>query len=113
MSDPKTVAIAQALHELDRVRKAGALPHWEDLPEVFQNEAIGLVDQTMKGIPVEQQHEAWCFDQTLAGWTFGAEYDPVLKTDPRLVHWELYSDQQKADAYQAVQVIRTISSFMG
>lgn len=107
-TDPTILALAQALYELDRIKKGSTLPHWENAPAFVQEELAGLVAQTLEGIPVEQQHEAWCFDQALAGWTFGPDYDPVAKTDPRLVHWSQYSDAQKAEAMSAVRTIREL-----
>ena len=108
-TDPSIRALAQCVYELDRVRKGATAPHWEDMPALIQDELVGLVEGVLNGIPVEQQHEAWFADQLLAGWRFGPEYDPVLKTDPRLVHWEAYSDQAKADAQVAVNTIRALS----
>jgi hypothetical protein len=108
-SDPTVRALAQCVYELDRVKKGATGPHWEDVPALMQDELVGLVVGVLAGIPVEQQHEAWFADQLLAGWKFGPDYDPVLKTDPRLVHWDAYTDQQKSDAQKAVATIRALT----
>jgi hypothetical protein len=109
MADPSHTLIAAAVHELGRVKGGSVAPHWEDLPPFYQAEMLSLVEQTLAGIPVEQQHEAWFADQALAGWTRGDVFDPVAKTDPRLVHWAAYTPEQQADAYRAVATIRAVT----
>jgi hypothetical protein len=108
MAAPSHTSIAAALHELGRLEAPSPGPHWEDMPELYRAELERMVTETMAGMPVEQQHEGWFADQLLAGWTFGPEYDPVLKTDPRLVHWATYSDDQKTQARKAAYTIQAI-----
>jgi len=44
----------------------------------------------------KDRHDAWCAARISDGWGYGNALDGVARTDPRLVHFDNLTDEQKA-----------------
>jgi hypothetical protein len=106
----KATLVAQAICELDRIESYGSMPHWEDYPELAQQELIAFVIAMFEGKTPETHQESWVVDQLLSGWTFGEQYDAVAKTDPRLMHWRDYPDAKRAQLTRAATLAKLLQN---
>ncbi|MBI5270683.1 MAG: hypothetical protein HY856_13510 [Burkholderiales bacterium] len=101
---PETVTYA------DGTEATGTPPLPEQSPA--EQEAAGDLpapDSPLTDVPTEppaddkprlatpkELHDIWCAKQIAHGWAFGATFDAVNRTDPRLVHYDLLTPEQQA-----------------
>lgn len=93
-------ACAEAAHEMNRVycESIGdfSQPAWKDAPDWQKESAIGgvygVLDQ--RNGPRES-HETWLKEKTKAGWMWGPEKNPALKTHPCMVPYDDLPEAQK------------------
>lgn len=53
-----------------------------------------------------EQHEAWAAEKRRDGWVYGPDKDPIAKTHPCLVDYELLSPMQRAKDHLFIAVVR-------
>jgi RyR domain len=81
---------------------------WEAADEPERSFAIDAVKQVLAGAEAPQVHESWRSLKLANGWTYGPTKDPVAKTTPHLVPFDLLPDLKKRDNDLLVAVARTL-----
>lgn len=73
-------------------------PPWDDLEEDQREMNRAGVRAALRGVTVEQMHEAWVAERTAAGWTWGLVRSDSRKEHPNLVPYaELPASQVLKD----------------
>ena len=97
--------IARVVHEVNRAMQDD---HGDEMPSQPWHAEDGHIRQlTMDGVrralagpalTPRRSHEAWCEAKRAAGWVYGPEKDPILKTHPCLrPYGDLPAYQQAKD----------------
>lgn len=70
-------------------------PHWDELSHAEQRPVVEGVGLALHGATAEQLHAEWCETKRDDGWTHGDVKDPVGRTHPCLVPYEVLSPEQQ------------------
>jgi hypothetical protein len=104
--------IAKVCHEAHRawgeVNGDKSNVAWEAASEPERSFTLDSVKQVLAGAEAPQVHESWRSLKLANGWTYGPTKDPVAKTNPHLVPFDLLPDLKKRDNDLLVAVAKTL-----
>ena len=110
-----TTEIARVCHEVNRAYCAAlgdnSQPAWEDAPDWQRGSAINGVSYTLAHPEAKpsDSHEEWLKEKTADGWRWGAVKDPVAKTHPCFLPYDLLPAKQRAKDYIFQAVVRALA----
>lgn len=97
-------SLARTCHEVNRIycESLGDLsqPKWEDAPDWQKASArAGVQAHLESALTPQQSHDLWMRHKAAEGWKFGPVKDPIKKTHPCMVPFEMLPpDQQFKDS---------------
>lgn len=98
----ENVKIAELCHEVNRAYCVSLGDNsqlaWADAPDWQKNSAVDGVEYhlTVEGTKPEDSHVNWLKMKNEEGWTYGRVKDPIKKTHPCMVAFNLLPAPQKA-----------------
>ncbi len=110
--------IAMVCHEVNRAycQAMGDMsqPSFEDAPEWQVNSALaGVVLHLCGDFGPEASHKSWLEQKLAEGWTYGPVKDPVAKTHPCIVSFEMLPKEQRAKDYLFRAVVHSMAKVLG
>jgi hypothetical protein len=111
----KVEDIARVAHEVNRAYCASigdhSQPSWEDAPEWQRKSAITGVKYTLDNPDAEpsDSHRSWLAEKVRDGWSYGPVKDPVAKTHPCFVAYDLLPQEQRSKDYLFQAVVRSLA----
>jgi hypothetical protein len=105
--------IALVIHELHRSLQRVLddplpAPPWDALPPWHRETLTNLVQLIRKGGTPREAQQAWADRMTDAGWVYGKEKDPLVKTHPGIQSWEEMSRWGRVKVLLAFRVAYTM-----
>jgi hypothetical protein len=104
MPDVPAEAIARICHEANRawckVNGDDSQVPWDEAPDWQRSSAVNGVLFVLENPRAgdSAQHDNWAFEKARDGWVYGEIKDPVAKTHPCLVPFEMLpAHQQRKD----------------
>lgn len=79
------------------------------------NEPLHTPDITDSEIDLlaQYEHERWCREQTIQGWTYGPQYSKAKHTHPDLISWHLLAQTEQNKDREVIYAIPRILKALG
>jgi hypothetical protein len=118
MNKMKAITIAIICHAANRVycESIGdnSQPRWRDAPKWQRDSAIKGVQFHLDNpdAGVEDSHNSWLSEKTIAGWQYGPIKDAEKKEHPCFVPYEELPAEQQAKDYLFRGIVHSLRSFV-
>lgn len=92
--------IAEMAYELNRayndvIANTWFDPPWNGIPPWYRNSIVNGVEGVLAGLPPRQLHHRWRVYYSRMGWRWGEAKDPVARTHPNMVDWDVLPPEQR------------------